>query len=157
RGAGYPEGTFAIERCLDEIAHRLRLDLAEVRRRNIVPADKMPYRTGLTARSGASITYDSGDFPKMMDTGLAAIHRSGFADRQRRAREQGRYLGLGMAMGIKGTGRGPFESASVRIDRSGKVSVFTGAVAIGQGLKTVFAQICAEQLGVAPRDITVVA
>jgi carbon-monoxide dehydrogenase large subunit len=62
-----------------------------------------------------------------------------------------------MAMGIKGTGRGPFESATVRIDRSGKVSVFTGAVAIGQGLKTAFAQICAEQLGVHPRDITVVA
>ena len=62
-----------------------------------------------------------------------------------------------MAMGLKGTGRGPFESATVRIDRSGKVSVFTGAVAIGQGLKTALAQICAEQLGVDPGAITVVA
>ncbi len=157
RGAGYPEGTFAIERCLDAIAHTLGLDLAEVRRRNLVPADKMPYATGLTARSGASITYDSGDFPKMMATVLAAIDHAGFAARQQEARTQGRYLGLGMAMGIKGTGRGPFESARVRIDRSGKVTVFTGAVAIGQGLKTAFAQICAEQLGVAPRDITVIA
>jgi len=157
RGAGYPEGTFAIERCLDAIADTLRLDRAEVRRRNLVPADQMPYRTGLTARSGASITYDSGDFPKMMQTVLAAIDHAGFAARQKEARTQGRYLGLGMAMGLKGTGRGPFESATVRIDRAGKVSVFTGAVAIGQGLKTAFAQICAEQLGVAPRDITVVA
>ena len=157
RGAGYPEGTFAIERCLDAIAHALKLDRAEVRRRNLVPADKMPYATGLTARSGAPIVYDSGDFPKMMEMVLAAIDHAGFAERQRRARAQGRFLGLGMAMGIKGTGRGPFESATVRIDRSGKVSVFTGAVAIGQGLKTAFAQICAEQLGVAPRDITVVA
>jgi len=157
RGAGYPEGTFAIERCLDAIAHALSLDLAEVRRRNLVPPEKMPYATGLTARSGASITYDSGDFPKMMEMVLAAIDHAGFAARQQAARAQGRYLGLGMAMGIKGTGRGPFESASVRIDRSGKVTVFTGAVAIGQGLKTAFAQICAEQLGVAPRDIAVVA
>ena len=157
RGAGYPEGTFAIERSLDLIADELRLDRAEVRRRNLIPADKMPYRTGLTARSGASITYDSGDFPKMMETVLAAIDHAGFAARQKEARTEGRYLGLGMAMGIKGTGRGPFESARVRIDRSGKVSVFTGAVAIGQGLKTAFAQICAEQLGVAPRDIAVVA
>jgi carbon-monoxide dehydrogenase large subunit len=157
RGAGYPEGTFAIERCLDAIAHTLALDLAEVRRRNLVPPDKMPYRTGLVARSGAAIVYDSGDFPKMMETVLAAIDHAGFAERQRGALAHGRHLGLGMAMGIKGTGRGPFESATVRIDRSGKVSVFTGAVAIGQGLKTAFAQICAEQLGVAPRDITVVA
>jgi carbon-monoxide dehydrogenase large subunit len=157
RGAGYPEGTFAIERCLDAIADRLKLDRAEVRRRNLVPADKMPYRTGLTARSGAAIVYDSGDFPKMMEMVLGAIDHAGFAARQTKARTQGRYLGLGMAMGIKGTGRGPFESATVRIDRSGKVSVFTGAVAIGQGLKTAFAQICAEQLGVHPRDITVVA
>jgi aerobic carbon-monoxide dehydrogenase large subunit len=157
RGAGYPEGTFAIERCLDAIAHALRLDRAEVRRRNLVPPERMPYKTGLTARSGASITLDSGDFPNMMATVLAAIDHAGFAERQRRAREQGRYLGIGMAMGIKGTGRGPFESATVRIDRSGKVSVFTGAVAIGQGIKTALAQICAEQLGVAPRDITVVA
>ncbi|MBO0712229.1 MAG: xanthine dehydrogenase family protein molybdopterin-binding subunit [Acetobacteraceae bacterium] len=157
RGAGYPEGTFAIERCLDAIAHALKLDLAEVRRRNLVPADKIPYRTGLVARSGAAIVYDSGDFPKMMETVLVAIDHAGFAARQRRAREQGRFLGLGMAMGIKGTGRGPFESATVRVDRSGKVSVFTGAVAIGQGLKTAFAQICAEHLGVAPHDIAVVA
>jgi aerobic carbon-monoxide dehydrogenase large subunit len=157
RGAGYPEGTFAIERCLDAIAHTLGLDRAEVRRRNLVPPEKMPYATGLKARSGSSITYDSGDFPKMMTTVLDAIDHAGFAARQQEARTRGRYLGLGMAMGIKGTGRGPFESARVRIDRAGKVTVFTGAVAIGQGLKTAFAQICAEQLGVAPRDIAVVA
>jgi aerobic carbon-monoxide dehydrogenase large subunit len=157
RGAGYPEGTFAIERCLDAIAHALGLDRAEVRRRNLVPPEKMPYATGLKARSGSSITYDSGDFPKMMTTVLDAIDHAGFAARQQEARTRGRYLGLGMAMGIKGTGRGPFESARVRIDRAGKVTVFTGAVAIGQGLKTAFAQICAEQLGVAPRDIAVVA
>lgn len=157
RGAGYPSANFAMERSLDHIARTLNLDRYEVRRRNLIPPEKMPYQTGLAARSGSPIVYDSGDYPKMMSTALEAIDYAGFAERQRRAREQGRYIGIGMAMGLKGTGRGPFESATVRIDRSGKVSVFSGAVAIGQGLKTALAQICAEQLGVQPRDITVVA
>ena len=157
RGAGYPSANFAMERLLDCIARELKLDRAEVRRRNLISADKMPYDTRLAARSGSAIVYDSGDYPKMMATCLEAIDYAGFAERQRRAREQGRFLGIGMAMGLKGTGRGPFESAIVRIDRSGKVSVYTGAVAIGQGLKTALSQICAEQLGVDPSAIAVVA
>ena len=157
RGAGYPSANFAMERSLDRIARELKLDRAEVRRRNLIPPDKMPYNTGLAARSGSPIVYDSGDYPKMMATCLEAIDYAGFPERQRRARTQGRLFGVGMAMGLKGTGRGPFESATVRIDRSGKVSVFTGAVAIGQGLKTALAQICAEQLGVDPGSIAVVA
>ena len=157
RGAGYPSANFGMERSLDHIAQTLKLDRYEVRRRNLIPPEKMPYQTGLAARSGSPIVYDSGDYPKMMATTLEAIDYVGFAERQRCAREQGRFLGIGMAMGLKGTGRGPFESATVRVDRSGKVSVFTGAVAIGQGVKTALAQICAEQLGVQPRDITVVA
>ncbi len=157
RGAGYPSANFAMERSLDRIAHELKLDRAEVRRRNLIPPDRMPYNTGLSARSGSPIVYDSGDYPKMMATCLEAIDYAGFPERRRRARMQARFLGIGMAMGLKGTGRGPFESATVRIDRSGKVSVFTGAVAIGQGLKTALAQICAEQLGVKPEAVAVVA
>ncbi len=156
RGAGYPSANFGMERALDVIARTLKLDRWEVRRRNLIPPDKMPYTTGLAARSGSPIIYDSGDYPKMMATVLEGIDYAGFPERQRRAREQGRYLGVGMAMGLKGTGRGPFESALVRIDRSGRVSVFSGAVGIGQGIKTALAQICAEQLGVHPADITVV-
>ena len=157
RGAGYPSANFGMERSLDHIARTLKLDRYEVRRRNLIPAELMPYKTGLSARSGSPIVYDSGDYPKMMATVLDAIDYAGFADRQKRARESGRFLGIGMGMGLKGTGRGPFESATVRIDRSGKVTVVTGAVAIGQGLKTVLAQICAEQLGVQPSQIAVVA
>lgn len=157
RGAGYPSANFAMERALDRIAHELNLDRAEVRRRNLIPPERMPYNTGLAARSGAPIVYDSGDYPKMMATCLEAIDYRGFAERQRHARTQGHFLGIGMAMGLKGTGRGPFESATVRIDRSGKVSIFTGAVAIGQGLKTALAQICAEQLGVEAGAVSVVA
>ncbi len=157
RGSGYPQANFAIERVFDHIARALKLDRAEVRRRNLIPADRMPYNTQLKSRSGNFIVYDSGDYPKMLETCLAGIDYAGFPERQARAREQGRHLGIGFAMGLKGTGRGPFESATVRIDRSGRVCIYTGAVAIGQGIKTALAQICAEQLGVAPESILVVA
>jgi len=157
RGAGYPSANFVIERALDTIARTLGLDRAEVRQRNLVPPERMPYSTGLAGRSGAALVYDSGDYPRMMATCLEAIDYAGFPERQRQARAQGRLIGIGAAMGLKGTGRGPFESATVRIDQSGKVSVYTGAVAIGQGLKTVLAQICAEQLGVAPAAVSVIA
>jgi len=156
RGAGYPSANFGMERSLDLIARTLKMDRWEVRRRNLIPPEKMPYRTGLAARSGSPIIYDSGDYPKMMETVLEAIDYAGFPERQRRASAEGRYLGIGMGMGLKGTGRGPYESATVKIDRAGKVSVFSGAVGIGQGVKTALAQICAEQLQVQPGDITVV-
>jgi len=157
RGAGYPEGAFAMERLLDRIADELNLDRAEVRRRNLVPAEKMPYVCPLKTRAGSAITLDSGDFPACQRTVLEAIDYAGFAERQRRAQERGRYLGIGIGNGIKGTGRGPFESGIVRIGRSGRVSVYTGAMPMGQGIKTALAQICAEQFGIAPQDVSVVA
>jgi aerobic carbon-monoxide dehydrogenase large subunit len=157
RGAGYPEGAFAMERLLDRIADELQLDRAEVRRRNLVPPEKMPYVFPLKTRAGVPITLDSGDFPSYQRAALAAIDYAGFPERQRRARESGRYLGLGIGNGIKGTGRGPFESGIVRIGRSGRVSVYTGAMPMGQGIKTALAQICAEQFGIAPDDVSVVA
>src|SRR5262245_39169652 len=157
RGAGYPEGAFAMERLLDRIADELRLDRAEVRRRNLVPADKMPYVFPLKTRAGAPITLDSGDFPSYQRAALEAIDYAGFPERQRRARERGRYLGIGIGNGVKGTGRGPFESGIVRIGRSGRVSIYTGAMPMGQGIKTALAQICAEQFGIAPHEVSVVA
>jgi carbon-monoxide dehydrogenase large subunit len=156
RGAGYPEGTFAMERSLDAIADYLQLDRIEVRRRNLVPPTAMPYTTPLKARWGSAIVYDSGDFVACLDRVASLADHTGFEERRRRAAQDGRYLGFGVAAGLKGTGRGPFESATVRIGRSGKVSVYTGAMAMGQGLKTVLAQICASQLGVNPSDITVI-
>ena len=82
RGAGYPEGAFAMERVLDAIADALELDRAEVRRRNLVPADKMPYVTPLKTRAGSAITLDSGDFPRCQQLALDAIGYAGFAERQ---------------------------------------------------------------------------
>jgi carbon-monoxide dehydrogenase large subunit len=157
RGAGYPEAAFAMERVLDRIARELGLDRSEVRRCNLVPADKMPYATPLKTRSGSPIVLDSGDFPRCLDMALEAIDYSGFAGRQRQAREQGRHVGIGIGIGVKGTGRGPFESGIVRIGRSGRISVYTGAMPMGQGIKTALAQICAEQFSVAADSITVVA
>jgi carbon-monoxide dehydrogenase large subunit len=157
RGAGYPQAAFAMERLMDRIARELRLERAEVRRRNLIPAEKMPYTKPLKARSGASMQYDSGDYPACQAMVLAASGWGDFAARQAAARREQRYLGMGLAHGIKGTGRGPFESGLVRVSNTGRVSVFTGAAAIGQGLGTVLAQICAGELGMRAADITVIA
>jgi carbon-monoxide dehydrogenase large subunit len=157
RGAGYPEGAFAMERLLDRIAQELGLDRAEVRRRNLVTAEMMPHTSPLKTRSGSHVTLDSGDFPRCQQMALDAIDYAGFPARQRRAHAAGRWLGIGIGNGVKGTGRGPFESGIVRIGRSGRISVYTGAMPMGQGIKTALAQICAEEFNVAPDTVTVVA
>jgi aerobic carbon-monoxide dehydrogenase large subunit len=157
RGAGYPEAAFAMERLLDTVARALKLDRAEVRRRNLVPAEKMPYVTPLKTRAGSPVAYDSGDFPRCLDMAMAAIDYAGFAARQHAARNAGRYCGIGIGNGVKGTGRGPFESGIVRIGRSGRISVYTGAMPMGQGIRTALAQICAEQFAVAVDSVRVVA
>jgi aerobic carbon-monoxide dehydrogenase large subunit len=156
RGAGYPQAAFAMERLMDRVARELHLDLAEVRRRNLIPLEKMPYTKPLKARSGASMQYDSGDYPACQAQVLEVAGWEDFPRRQAVARAEGRHIGIGLAHGIKGTGRGPFESGVVRVSNTGRVSVFTGAAAIGQGLRTVLAQICAGELGLRAQDITVV-
>jgi carbon-monoxide dehydrogenase large subunit len=157
RGAGYPQAAFAMERLLDLVAREMKLDRAEVRRRNLIPASKMPYKKPLKARSGAAMEYDSGDYPACQAEALAAAGWDDFPKRQAQARARGRYLGIGLAHGVKGTGRGPFESGLVRISRTGRVTVFTGASAMGQGLGTAMAQIAAAQLGVDVGNVKVVA
>ena len=155
RGAGHPQGTFAIERLLDRVARELKLDRAEVRRRNLIPPEKMPYATKLKARGGQPVLLDSGDYPRCQAEALERAGWSDFPARQRAARAAGRYLGIGLANYCKGTGRGPFESATVRIGPSGKVHVYTGAAAMGQGTRTMLAQVVAEQLGADLANVTV--
>ena len=116
----------------------------------------MPYEKPLKNRAGAPLVLDSGDYALCQEKVLAAIDYAGFSQRQAAAREQGRYLGIGIAHGVKGTGRGPFESGTVRVSPSGRVSVYSGALAMGQGVHTALAQICAEQLGVRIEDIEVI-
>ena len=157
RGAGYPEGCFTMERLLDRAAIGLGIDRAEIRRRNLVPPEKIPYESPLKTRAGSPVICDSGDFPLCQKMALEKLDYAGFGARRDAARRDGRYLGIGLSNGLKGTGRGPFESGTVRIERSGQVSVFTGALAMGQGLRTALAQITAEQLGMDIGDINVVA
>lgn len=157
RGAGYPQGNFAMERLVDRVARELGIDRAEVRRRNLVPSSAMPYETPLRNRAGVPIVYDSGDYLAAQERGLALCDYAAFPGRQREARAAGRYIGLGIAQAVKGTGRGPFESATVRVTANGRVAVYTGALAMGQGIRTGLAQICAETLGVPLERVDVVA
>ena len=157
RGAGYPQAAFVMERLMDRAARELGQDRAAFRAGNLIPAAKMPYRKPLKARSGAAIVYDSGDYPAAQARTLAAAGWNGFRARQDAARQHGRHLGIGLANAVKGTGRGPYESGHVRIAASGRISVYTGAAEMGQGLTTALAQICAEELGVSPEMISVIA
>jgi carbon-monoxide dehydrogenase large subunit len=155
RGAGYPQAAFAMERLMDRLARELELDRAELRARNLIPPEKMPYKKPLKTRAGANVQYDSGDYPACQADVLAAAGWADFPRRQREARATGRHIGMGLSHGLKGTGRGPFESGLVRVSPTGRVTVFTGAAAIGQGLCTALAQICASELGIRPQDVTV--
>ena len=157
RGAGYPQAAFAMERMLDRLAQTLPLDRAELRRRNLIPAEKMPYLKPLKSRAGEQVQYDSGDYPGCQAEIVRAAQWQDFPRRQAAARAQGRYIGIGLAHGMKGTGRGPFEFGNVRISPTGQITVSTGAAPMGQGLCTALAQICAEAFGVRAQDVTVIA
>ncbi len=157
RGAGHPQGCFTMERMLDRAAAAVGIDRAELRRRNMIQPEQMPYTQPLNTQAGFPIVYDSGNYVSCQAELLAALDYHGFEARRQAARAEGRWLGIGIANYVKPTGRGPFETGLVRIGTSGKVSVYTGAVAMGQGFHTAMAQIAAEQLGLAPGDVTVVA
>jgi aerobic carbon-monoxide dehydrogenase large subunit len=154
RGAGRPEAAFAMERVIDLVARELDLEPAEVRLRNMIRADEMPYRVGIPYRDGEPIVYDGGDYPAALNKALAAIGGvAAFRARQRAAWPDGRYLGLGIGCYVEGTGVGPFESATVRIDPSGKIFVSSGACPQGQGMETIFAQVVADAWSVDPDDV----
>ena len=154
RGAGRPEAAFAMERTIDLVARTLGLEPAEVRRRNMIRAEEMPYRVGIPYRDGEPIVYDSGDYPGALQKALDAVGGvAAFRERQQQARREGRYLGLGIGFYIEGTGVGPFESAFVRVDPSGKIYVSCGAAPQGQGMETIFSQVMADLWKVAPEDV----
>jgi aerobic carbon-monoxide dehydrogenase large subunit len=156
RGAGRPEATFAMERMMDLIGRELNLDPAVVRMRNMIPASEMPYSLGIPYRDGEPIVYDSGDYPESLRLALEAIGGlEAFRERQRAAKAEGRYLGLGLGCYVEGTGVGPFEGATIRIDPTGKVYLAGGACAQGQGMETIFSQIVADAWEVNPKDVIV--
>ncbi len=155
RGAGRPNACFILERLADRVARELKLPPEEVRRRSFVHTEQMPYTTGMKARDGSPVQYDSGDFHATLNLALEKIDAAGFAARQAAARAEGRYIGLGIASCVEDTGLAPFEGATVRVLPTGRVQVQTGAASQGQGHATVLAQICADMLGVALDQVSV--
>ena len=153
RGAGRPQAVFAMERLLDGVARELALDRAEVRRRNFIQPEQMPYAVGLLFRDGKPLVYDSGDYPKGQAAALTLAKYESFRERQRAALDQGRLIGIGLGNYVEGTGLGPFEGVTVRVLPSGKVAVATGATSQGQGTRTTLSQIVAEQVGCRIEDI----
>jgi carbon-monoxide dehydrogenase large subunit len=156
RGAGRQHGVFVMERLLDLAAHELGIDAAEIRRRNLIPPDAFPYRNEIIYQDFAPLEYDSGNYEPVLDKALQAIGYETFRAEQATARLEGRHLGIGIACYVEGTGIGPYEGAKVQVQSNGKVSIATGIGTQGQGHFTVFAQIAADQLGVAVADVGVV-
>jgi carbon-monoxide dehydrogenase large subunit len=153
RGAGRPQAVFAMERLMDRVAHELRIDRAELRRRNFIQPEQMPYEVGLIFRDGKPVIYDSGDYPKGQQAALTLADYESFRERQRSALDGGRLIGIGLANYVEGTGLGPFEGVTVRVLQSGKVAVASGATNQGQGTRTTLSQIVAEQIGCRIDDI----
>src|SRR5579871_6046154 len=153
RGAGRPQAVFVMERLLDRAARELKLDPAELRRRNLIGPDEMPYAVGLTFRDGKPLVYHGGDFPRGQTTALAMSDYEGFRARQVQARESGRYIGIGVGNYVEGTGLGPFEGVTVRVLTNGKVAVATGATNQGQGQRTTLSQIVADEVGCRIEDV----
>jgi carbon-monoxide dehydrogenase large subunit len=151
------EANFVLERLLDRGARALGLDPAEVRRRNMIRPDEMPYRTGLVYRDGTPVAYDPADYVGSFDRLLADFEYDTWRRRQVESAGGARPIGVGLAAYVQGTGVGPFESADVRIDSTGTVHVYIGVSSQGQSHETTMAQIAAAELGVDPDRVFVIA
>ena len=147
RGNGRPEAAYVIERMIDLAADAIGIDPVELRQRNAIPPEALPFRTGLT------FTYDSGDFAKNLQMALRLADIDGFAARRKEARKRGKLRGLGVSNTIERAGAPSYEGAEIRFDRSGTVTLFCGAINQGQGHETVFKQILSDRLGLDPADI----
>jgi carbon-monoxide dehydrogenase large subunit len=156
RGAGRPETVFAMDRAVDCLARRLGMDPADLRRKNYIRADELPWDFGMPYRDGNPLVYDSGDFPAALESALAAAGYDAFRREQPALRARGVWRGIGVSGYVEGTAIGPFEGAHVTVDLTGRVRVATGAVSSGQGHETSFAQVAADALGVPLDWITVV-
>jgi len=157
RGAGRPEASYFIERAMDMLARELKMDPAEVRRRNFIAPTQFPYQTQMGA------VYDSGDYEKAMNAALRAADWKALQAERDAARAEGRLVGLGLSMYVEVCGIGPssslptggWEHAQVTIERDGRISATTGASPHGQGNETTFAQMLADQFGVLMEHITI--
>lgn len=152
RSPGRYEGTFARERLMDKIAARLGLDRQEVRRRNFVPAEQMPFRRPILAM-GTELVYDSGDYALLMDKMEKTFKIKALERSVARRRKAGELVGIGYGWFVEKSGLGPYEGVSVAVDTAGHVQITSGVSSVGQGVDTVLAQVVAGTLDV---DIDVV-
>jgi len=149
RGAGRPEACFFIERLMDTAARALGLDPAEIRRRNFIPSAAFPFRTA------TGQVYDSGDYHLALERALAAADYPRLRREQAERRARGEIVGIGLTSYVEPCALG-WESGSIKVERSGRVTAITGSSAHGQGHETTFAQIVADHLGVTPDDVAVI-
>jgi aerobic carbon-monoxide dehydrogenase large subunit len=147
RGNGRPEAAYVIERMIDLAADELGIAPVELRRRNLIPQDAMPYKTGLT------FTYDSGAFEKGMDMALSLADFAAFEPRRVAARARGKLRGIGVSNSIERAGAPSFEGAEIRFDRSGAATIFSGSINQGQGHETMYKQLVCDRLGLDPKDV----
>jgi len=140
---------------MDAIAAHLGIDRAEVRSRNFIQPEEMPYDQGLMFQDGRPLRYDSGDFPASLAKLKALVGWDDFAAYRARAEREGRRVGIGIGCYVEGTGVGPYEGGFVQVETSGRVNVATGLTTQGQSHQTAFAQIVADELGVPMADVHV--
>src|SRR6478672_8556349 len=157
RGAGRPEATYFVERAMDMLARELKMDPAELRRKNFIKATQFPYQTQMGA------VYDSGDYDKALTAALKAANWDALKAERDKMRKEGRFVGLGLAMYVEVCGLGPssslptggWEHGQVTIERDGRITATTGASPHGQGNETTFAQMLADQFGVPIEHVTI--
>ncbi len=142
RGAGRPEGNYYIERLLDTAAREMGIDPADIRRRNHIQPDAMPWKTP------AGTTYDSGDFPTILEKALAAADWDGFPARKKDSAERGKLRGRGIGQYLEVTGPPSKEMGGIRFEADGTVTIITGTLDYGQGHASPFAQVLASRLGI---------
>jgi len=154
RSPGRYEANFVRERMLDLVAHRLGLDPADVRRRNFIRPEEMPYDHG--PHPFHYMVYDTGDYPAQFERALERIDYEGLKSTCEAARKEGRAVGVGIGCFVETSGIGPWEYARVEIDNAGKVVLYSGCNSVGQGVDTVLSQIVADELQVRLEDVRVV-
>lgn len=147
RGNGRPEAALVIERIIDIAAAELGFDRIELRRKNIIPPDAMPYKTGLT------FTYDCGEFEKNMDMALELGDYAGFEARRGEAKKRGKLRGIGFSNSIERAAAPGYEMGEVRFDRAGTCTILSGAINQGQGHETIFKQLVCDRLGLNPNEV----
>lgn len=162
RGWGQPQANFVVERLVDQVARHLDLDPTELRRRNLIPPDRFPYK-------GLHHVFDSGRYEDCLDKALEVVDYAGWRDRQRRMRKDGHLVGIGLSFYVENTALGPsrllnqggvlaggYDIGHVRMETNGEATVFTGLCEMGQGFTNGLAQLCADELGIDLDQVTVV-